>query len=394
MAQQNVGGATPASAPAEKIDTPVTAPTADTSSLTQPQKQDFTARVKDANSPTAVRALLEEAKRNGLKAPKQDGETKPEGNPAADIPPDLKALEAEGKAPVEPAEDVTPEPAQAETPTDPDGDDADGDDAEGDVTPSQAKKLRLRLPEDDKVGRLAAAYMQRNRDMTMESAMEKAREKLGLKPKDSPADAPQAPKSDLPESVEEVDTTLETLDADREKAMVELRFEDVAKIDRQIRKLDRHRTTLERQAEQSQIEATRNYRQSFRASEAKATDLYAFAADPNSPGGKRMKEIDETFEETGDPRFNDPNKPLIIANLVAAELNIAPRKKGTPAAPAKPAAPAAPVPAAPKKGVVPSGASRTVPATGTQKTAIDAKVSSARSILDIRNIRRELGLPI
>ena len=393
MDKQPVGGETPDTAPAEAT-IPVTAPVAETSSLQQQEKQNFTARVMDANSPNAIRALVEEAKRNGLKAPKQDSEPKPaEGNPAAEIPPDLKALETEGKTPADSAE-TPPEEVPAENAPDPDGDDADGDDAEGDVTPSQAKKLRLRLPEDDKVGRLAAAFMQRNRDMTMESAMEKAREKLGIKPKDAPADTPQAPKSDLPESVEEVDTTLNTLDADREKAMVELRFEDVAKIDRQIRKLDRHRTTLERQAEQSQIEATRNYRQSFRASEAKATDLYAFAADPNSPGGKRMKEIDETFEEMGDPRFNDPNKPLIIANLVAAELNIAPRRKGTPAAPAKPASPAAPVPAAPKKGVVPSGASRTVPATGTQKTAIDAKVSSARSILDIRNIRRELGLPI
>jgi hypothetical protein len=391
MDKQTVGGETPASAPAEKTDIPVTAPAADTSSL-QP-KQNFTDKVKDASSPQAVRQLIEEAKRNGLRAPKPGEEQKPaEGNPAADIPPDLKAAAAAEETPAAEAEAAPDEtPAEEPTPT-PEGDDADdADGADEAVTPSQAKKLRLRLPEDDKVGRLAAAYLQRNRDLGMEAALEKARAQLGIKPQTDAKTAETAPKAEGPQTVEEVEATIKQLRADRKKANTELRFEDASDLSDKLEDMQYLRSALERKVESQKAEASRTYEQTFRASEAKANELYAFAADPESPGGKRMKEIDDALEETEDPRFHAPNKPLLIAQMVAAEMNIAPRKKGTPAAPAKPAAPVAPVPAA-KKGVLPGGASRTVPAPTNQKPAIVATIEAAKTIHDIRNIRKQLGL--
>ena len=393
MATEATRGVSPESATADKTDIPAPAPVAEASSLQQPVKQDFTERVKGANSPNAVRELLEEAKRSGLRAPKVGEETKPaEGNPAADIPPDLKALadaeatpaaETEEAAPAE--ETAQPEPTAEET-----EDEVQDDDAP--VTPSQAKKLRLRLPEDDKVGRLAAAFMQRNRDMSMEAALDRARSQLGIKPAQDKATQEAAPKSDLPQTVEEVEASIQALRAERKKANTELRFEEASDLSDKLDDMIQHRSELKAQAEAQKVHASREYDQKFAASESRATGLYEFASKPDSDGGKRMIEIDNALRENGDPLYESPDKPLRIAQMVAAELNIAPRKKGTPAAPAKPVAPAAPAPAAPKKGLVPSGASRTVPAAANQKPAIVTEIEGARSIKDIREIRKKLGL--
>lgn len=392
MDKQNVGGETPASAPAEKVDTPVTAPVADTSSL-KATKPDFAAKAKEANSPNAIRALLEEAKRNGLRAPKPGEEAKPaEGNPAAEVPPDLKAAAAAEETPASETPPETPEetpatPEDAPQPTPPEGDE------DTDLTASDAKKLRLRLPEDDKVGRLAVEFMRRNRDMPMEEAMQKARAKLGIKPQQA-EQTPAPQKQEGPQSIEEAEAAIKQLRADRKKANTELRFEDVSDLSDKLEDMLLLRSSLERRAEQQKVDAARGYEQKFADSQTKASELYAFAADPETPGGKRMKEIDDMLEENGDPLFNSPDKPLKIAQMVAAEMSIAPRKKGTPAVPAKPAAPAAPAPVGPKKGVVPSGASRTATAPINQKPAIIAEVEAAKSIRDIREIRKKLGLSI
>ena len=101
-----------------------------------------------------------------------------------------------------------------------------------------------------------------------------------------------------------------------------------------------------------------------------------------------MIEIEGALEETGDPLFDDPNKPLRIAQMVANEMHIAPRKKGAAPAPA-PAAPAAP---AQKKGILPAGGSRTVPATNT-KPADVVEVSKITTQAELRAFNKKHGLP-
>lgn len=398
--EKPTGGETPSAATAEKTDIPAPASAEAVRSLEKPPQQDFTAKISQAeNSPRAMRALIEEAKKAGLRAPKPE-DMLPIGQKSKvlEIPPDLKALEAEATPPApegQPAEtpaepEATPE---AETPPTPEKDDDDGDTPEDvPVTPSEAKKLRLRLPQDDKVGRLAAAFMQRNRDISMEEALEKAKLQLGVKPQTATPDQPAKPKSDLPDTVEDVDKAFETLDTEREKAFTELRFEDVAKIDRKMRQLDRHRVTIERQQEVQKQESSRTYAKQFSESEAKAVELYEFAKNPDSEGGKRMKEIDDALEETQDSRFDDPNKPLLIAQMVAKEMNIAPRRKGA-TAPVKPTATSPAVPTA-KKQVLPTGSSRTVVPNTNQPPAIQQEITSVKTMADLRNIRKKLGLQV
>ena len=69
------------------------------------------------------------------------------------------------------------------------------------------------------------------------------------------------------------------------------------------------------------------YFQEFNESQRKATSLYAFLTDNKSAGFARAREIDKQVEDNKDPLYWDPNKPLIIAQMVAAELRIPPRSQ-------------------------------------------------------------------
>ncbi len=342
-------------------------------------------RAQQAKSPLAIRNLIKEAK-NQPQAPKQEA-TQPEAVPQA-------APEATPEAPaVNDPEATVPEaetPAATEPESTEDAPETD-DDGNAPVKPATAKQLRLRLPENDEVGRLTAALLQRNRDWTLPEAFAAAQKQLGVKPAAETAQVAAPANPDLPQTPEAVDATLEQLETDMEKAEVELRFEEASKLRRKIRQLDRHRLTLERDAERQQTAAVQEYSTKFAQAESKAVELYAFAADPESPGGQRMKEIEDAMETTGDPLFHSPDKPLKIAQMVAAELNIAPRRKGAPVTPAKVAAPVV----APKpKQVLPNGGSRTTQPVANAQPAINDQIAKIRTPRDYRLFMKPLLQPV
>lgn len=373
--------------PAQAVAATAEAP-APVSSL-PPPTQDLAARAAKANSAAAIRAIIKEGKQQ---VPLPPPEKAAEPTPAAPEP-EAEVAPAGEETPA--AETEVPAEGAAEAPAEPEGDEAEEteDGGDGPVTPITSKRAHLRLAQDDKVGRQAAALMKRNRDMGMEEAVAKARNMLGIKEPASPAtpEAP-APKSDLPQTIDAVDTEIDRLDADREKALTELRFEDVAKIDRTTRKLDRHRLQLKEDGQRHQAEQAASYDRQFAASETKATELYAFASDPESPGAKRMLEIEATLKSNGDPLYNSPDKPLRVAQMVAAEMAIAPRKKGAPAAPAKAAVPPA-VPAQ-KKGILPGGSSRTTPPTQTPESVVTSKVADVKNPHQFRAYMKTLGVKV
>lgn len=360
-----------------------------TSSAASVADSSLKAQVQKANSPQEIRAL---AKQVLTQKPAEPGPTPPKADP---LPGEIPAAEtAETTVSEETPAEETPvaeneEAASAEA----DGGDAEdeGDGGDGPVSPVTSKRTHLRLADNDQVGRLAASFMKRNRDMPMSEALAKANAQLGIKPAETPSPEAAKPKSDLPPTVEAVDSAIEGLEAQRARALVALEFEEVAKIDSSMRKLDRHRLNLEKDAEKQQTKQARDYEQGFAASEARAVELYEFAANPDSAGAKRMMEIEADLKANEDPLFHSPDKPLRIAQMVAAELKIAPKRKGAPAAPAKAAVPAT---VAPKKGVVPAGTSRTVPATTNQQPAINSEIQAVRNIGDLRKLRQKMGLPM
>lgn len=284
-------------------------------------------------------------------------------------------------------EQITPPADQPATETETPEPDID-DGGEGPVTPVTGKRAHLRLGEKDEVGRLAAALMKRNRDMPMDEAVTKAKAKLGITPQTPDGTNPEGPV--LPATVEATQQSISQKLASYKKAMAEVRFEDAADLQAEILTLTGHRSTLERRDETAQRDAAAKADRDFDSSHAKAVELYAFASDPASPGGKRMLEIEAELQDNDDPLYNSPHKPLKIAQMVAAELNIAPRKKGPPvpaAAQPKPTAPAAG-----PKGVVPSGSSRTVPPA--TKPAVDPQIAGIRSLADLRKVKQGMGLRI
>jgi hypothetical protein len=302
--------------------------------------------------------------------------------------------------PAAPAETPVTEPVVETTPAEPEvaaepevelsEDEPVVDQGDGPVTAVKSRKLRMNLPEGDEVGRLAAAYQHRNRDWPLQQCLEAAQKQLGITPQTATAPAePDKPKSGLPETVEAVDTAIESLEAERSKALIELRFEDVSAADLSLRRLDRQRMKLEKDGERQQVEQTNAYERGFASSDAKAIELYEFAGNLESPGSKRMLQIDADLKANGDPLYDSPDKPLRIAQMVAAELKIAPRRKDQPA-PAKAAAPVAP---APKKQMLPGGGSSTTPP-ATQLSALDTKVQTmrARTMSEIRARDKALGL--
>lgn len=370
------------------VATPATAPAADASSLKQ---QDFAARIANAKTPAELRAVRAEAAgtmERTLKTMPRDFNGKVEAT-----------LPTKEEAAATPAEETPATPAEGEQPADAnetdDDPDTDGDDGgEGPVEPISGKRAHLRLAHDDKVGRLAASYMKRNRDMPMEEALGRARNQLGIKTEKEPVakedEAPANP--DLPQTVEAVQTAITDLRAQRKKANTELNFELASDLSDKIDDLNNHRFELQRQGEKKQVAAASAYDQQFSASEGRAADLYEFAGDPKSTGGKRMAEIDADLEKNGDPLFNSPDKPLRIAQMVAAELSIAPRRKGAPAAPAKAAAPVVPPQ---KKQVLPGGNSRTTPLPVNQPSAIDAEIKATpNTVQGLRVLRKKLGLTV
>jgi hypothetical protein len=352
--------------------------------------------VQNANSPRAVREAIAEMTRV-LPKPGQ----KPV-QPAPVPAPEPAAVEATPAVEPEAASEVTSEATPgaeggeeqttqapeegADTETDEDG-------GEGPVTPLTGKRAHLRVP-DSEVDRLALAYQRRNRDWSLAQSLEAAQKHLGITPQTPPADAPKTEtpaQPSLPATPQATQEAITKALADYKKAMSEVRFEDAADLQAKIFELTAHRSTLERSAEQQEAQKAKQYDAEFDASNAKAVDLYPFAADSASPGFKRMAQIDAQLKANDDPLYYAANKPLKLAQMAAAELSIAPRNKN--AQPAKPAAAQAPAGVQPKKGVVPSGSSRTTPPATNQPT-VDPAITSIKSVRDLREQYKRLGIPM
>lgn len=379
-------GASPDSAqPAEQTVTPAAA-TADASSSTaQDNVSEFSARAAAANTPQAVLDLV----RDSVEGKVSDKPAVKPTETADPLPPDLQAA-ANTPAETTDTETTTETP---ETTTEEGADDTDetalGD---GPVTPIRSNRPRVQLPTNDEVGRLAISYQKRNRDWTLSEAIAAAEKQLGIKhPAPTAPDATQnQEESQLPQTVDAVTESIKQLRAERKKANAELRFEDSSDISDRLEDLIEHKSKLERQAEQSQIAKATQYDRDFTASEAKANELYEFTAQADSPGAKRMLEIEADLKALDDPIYYSPDKPLKIAQMVAREMNIAPRRKGAPVVPKVTPTPVV----VPKKNVLPGGESRTVPPAVAAKPAIDAKIEGIRTLGDLTKVYQELGISL
>ncbi len=356
--------------------TPAAAPAEASSSTVQQDQQQL-------RTPLDLRRAIEQMKAAG---PIKASAPAPEAAPAPAAVEETPAAEPEVTVPAEGEETPAAEPGAEPAPAE--GDEDDG--GEGPVTPLTGKRVHLRVP-DNEVDKLALALQRRNRDWTLEQSLEAAKKQLGISTQKQEGETPETPaKPKLPDTPEAVQTTIAEKLVAYKKAMAEVRFEDAADLQAEILELQGHRSTLERRAEQQKVQEAQKYDAEFDASVAKAADLYPFAADLTSPGAKRMAEIDEQLKKLDDPLYYSPNKPLKLAQMAAAELNIAPKSKT--AAPAKPAA-VQPQAQAPKKGIVPAGSGRTTPP-ATNQPAVDPAIAAIKTPLELRAQLKRFGVRV
>jgi hypothetical protein len=194
------------------------------------------------------------------------------------------------------------------------------------VDGSKPPQFRLRPATDDDVGTKALWLLKRNPDMKLEAALAEAKALLG-KTDDAPAAPEQFPDEPIeaPPNVEQLEAERADLKARRKEARKNLDYDALAEIEDRLDDLEEQVIPQAREAEARKQQQEHG---AFTESATKAAELYPDAANEASELYQRMEEIDQTLRETGDPLFNDPNKPLRIAQMAAKELAIAPKRKG------------------------------------------------------------------
>jgi hypothetical protein len=376
------GGEVPHSAQEATAVNSGAAPAAASSSSTK-QDTSIAERIQNARTPADLAALVA-----GLNQPVEAAPAAKEANsePPAEgsTPATEPAPASEGETP---AEGTTPEPATEPAP-EPAAEPAAEPEATDETAPIESVKARLKLREDDEVGRLAIAFQKRDPNLTLQQAVAKAQDQLG---ETQPAEAEAETAPGMPATIEETDAAIAAARTERKKASTAMDFEVADAKSVEVENLIQHRFNLQRQAETAAANQEATYDRTFSVAERRATDLYPAAGDPNSAFGKEMLRIEADMKANRDPTYRDPEKPLIIAQMAARNLRIAPRSKTAPAA-AKAAAPA-PVAPGPKKNVIPSGSSVTAKAQPGQLNPIDTAIRSIKGPADLTKVLKELGLP-
>lgn len=260
--------------------------------------------------------------------------------------PEAKPEEPEEPGEVEGAE--TPEEETEET------EEVEETEEQEEVSGDSPRSKRYRLRSDDPVELRAMELKSRNRDMSLEEALERAKKELGKDNEASGDEADAEVNAELPDTVEATETEIDRLNKEHTAAMRDdLDFEKADELNAQIRKLERHIGDLKLAKLQEESRQASAFTEKLEASKTKAIELYDFVT-KDGPEVARMEEIDRQLKEAGDSLYESPEKPLRIAQMVARELNIAPRGKQVKA----PATPASGSPPRKKVPVQPASASK------------------------------------
>lgn len=285
----------------------------------------------------------------------------------------------EATEPAAPADPAPGESAPAPTETE------DEEPAE----PAEGGGKRFRVQAADPVEARALELRKRNRDLSLEECLTRAKAELGVSTQQEDPDAPK-----LPQSLDEARTALNDLRARRKKALGEdMDFATAAQLDEEIETLRDHMEDL-RDRETTEAQSHRAaFIERVEASKTRAVELYADVAVADSALCQRMVQIDQDLQDNDDPLYFSPDKPLKLAQMAAADLGIAP--KSTKAAPA----PAAPAPkaealrhAAPKPApVVPaSGNARTTSTTQPKAGQLEAEIDRVNDVGDYKSLVKGL----
>lgn len=226
----------------------------------------------------------------------------------------------------------TPKPT-ADDPANPQGDETENPDPNEEEEPPSPSSKRYRVRSEDPVELRAFELKARNPDMHIDECIAKAKAEASLNRRDNQPDGGEDDQGVMPDTVEATEARIAELEQERKTAMIDdLDFERADELSAEIRKLDRHASDLQYRGKQQEAEAEaadhNQYVEAFEQSKNKAIELYPFVTETGEETA-RMDEIDAQLRENGDPLYDDPNKPLIVAQMVARERGIAPKGKST-----------------------------------------------------------------
>jgi hypothetical protein len=134
-------------------------------------------------------------------------------------------------------------------------------------------------------------------------------------------------------------------------------------------------------AETAQVAAEQETATIISSTRAKVHDLYPQFSDRNSPLARKWDDVAARLQANHDPTLNNPRAALIVAQMAAAELGIAPKASLSTQSPS-PTSPARPVP------LVPGSARSSAPANPTGH--LDARIAGVNTADDYERLKEEL----
>ncbi len=211
--------------------------------------------------------------------------------------------------------------AEEESQADEDEQDADPEEEEQQQQ-SGKKPTQFRLRPKDDVEKRALELRKRNLDMPLKDALAQAEAELDPSSSQQQQDDEQATPPDLA-AIQERRKEIRTKIKD---ARANMDFEALNTLEDELEIIDQEELPAAREAQaRREQEANATATAKWQESSDAAAAAYPDAAKANSPLFTRMAQIDADLKARNDPLFFDSQKPLIIAQMAAKELRIAPR---------------------------------------------------------------------
>lgn len=369
--------------------TPTTEPAATpapTPAAPSPEEQQMQ-QIADLNTPEDIENFISRAPQP---APDTPAPAEPETTPTAE--------------PLAPAATPAPAPTTEPAPDTP----APADDTAQPGDTEKTKRFRVRT--DDPVEAEAFKIKQRNPDLSLDECLARAKATQTPTNQNQPSTTERTSakaKDELAQKIKAHAAASSQYETDKAAALME----EILNLRDEVQSLTASEANAQKQKEtDTQRQEEARYNATFDASLAKSKELYDFVSQPDSAQAKRMKELDDQFKEQEDDLYFHPNKPLIIAQMVAGEFGIQPKTKSAPPAPATAVPPATP-PATPAPATAPATAvpakppvtTRPLPAAapGAATTAspapaanLEASINSVQSIHDLERLGSQLGIDL
>lgn len=260
---------------------------------------------------------------------------------------------------------------------------------------SEKKPKQYRLRPRSEVADRAFQLLKEDEYLSEEDAFAQAKQELNPDPEPETADEPVGNQPEIPEGYENLtsEEMFDRINTLKDEAVDQLEndadFEAFAQTQRKINALEKaHRQLTTQEA---------IYERQFEESKQAVVNKYPVAKDPNSAFTARVADLYDIWIEQGDPRADRADAPVLIADLVARELNVSPHSAENPSQKATERATGA-TPPKPQSQVPPrktQAAPSIAPASGAHRTTnhqltVEAALRQIKTPADYEAVKEQM----